>query len=341
MNIAEAIAQIIERRALTRDEMYEVITAIMTGQCTEAQIGGFLVGMRMKGDTVDEITGATLAMRALATPVHVEAAHLVDTCGTGGSGKKPFNVSTAAAFVAAAAGAHVAKHGNRAMSSRSGSADLLEAAGVNIDLDPEQVARCITEVGIGFMFAPSHHAAMRHAAGPRRELGVRTLFNLVAPMTNPAGAKRQLLGAYDRAVQRTMAEVLKELGSEHVLVVHSAEGLDEMSIAGRTHVVELKGGRIEEYDVRPQEFGLEAHPLEGLIATSCEESLAKVLEALTDVQSAAGAMVALNAGAAIYASDVCATLGQGVHMAQDAIASGLAKERLDELVRISSLMGEA
>lgn len=340
MNITQAIARIAERKDFTGDEMHAVITAIMTGECTPAQIGGFLIGMRMKGETVEEITGATEAMRELATAVNVQAPHLVDTCGTGGSGKKPFNVSTAAAFVAAAAGAHVAKHGNRAMSSNSGSADLLEAAGVNIQLEPEQVARCITEVGIGFMFAPTHHGAMKHAAGPRRDLGVRTLFNLIAPMTNPAGATHQLLGVYDRALQRTMAEVLMRLGSQHVLVVHSDEGLDEISIAGSTHVVELKEDMIEEYDIRPEDFGLAVHDLASLVCESPEESLAKVRQALTEPDSPAAAMVALNAGAAIYAADVCATLAQGVHMAQDAISAGLAKERLDELVRISSLMVE-
>lgn len=340
MNITEAIARIIERDDLGRGDMRDVITAIMSGECSPAQIGGFLIAMRMKGETVEEITGAAQAMRELATAVHVDVPHLLDTCGTGGSGKKPFNVSTAAAFVAAAAGAHVAKHGNRAMSSNSGSADLLEAAGVNIELNPAQVSRCITEVGIGFMFAPKHHGAMKHAVGPRRELGVRTLFNLVAPLTNPAGATHQLLGVYDRAQQRPIAEVLMHLGSQHVLVVHSAEGLDEISIAGPTHVVELKEGKIEEYDIQPQDFGLAVHDLDTLVCASPQESLATVRKALTEEHSAAGRMVALNAGAAIYAADLCATLPQGIHMAQDAISAGLAKERLDELVRISTLMGD-
>lgn len=340
MNIGEAIARVIEREDLTRDEMHTVMTDIMSGACTPAQIGGFLIGMRMKGETVAEITGATVAMRELATTVKVDVPHLVDTCGTGGSGRKPFNVSTAAAFVAAAAGAHVAKHGNRAMSSKSGSADLLEAAGVNIELDPVQVARCVAEVGIGFMFAPMHHGAMKHAAGPRRELGVRTLFNLVAPMTNPAGASCQLLGVYDRARARTMAEALMRLGSRHVLVVHSDEGLDEISIAGPTHVVELKDDAIVEYDITPQDFDLAPRSLDSLMCDSPAQSLEKVIQALTEPRCAAADMVALNAGAAIYAADVCATLAQGVHMAEDAISAGLAKERLDELVRISSLMAE-
>jgi len=279
-----------------------------------------------------------MAMRAVSTKVDVDVPHLVDTCGTGGSGgAKLFNISTAAAFAAAAAGAHVAKHGNRGMTSRSGSADVLEAAGISLDLAPDEIARCITEVGVGFLFAQVHHGAMRHAGPVRRELGVRTVFNVLGPLTNPAGAKRQVIGVFSREWQRTLAEVAAPLGAERVLVVH-ADGLDELSIAGVSHVVELDAGTITEYDVEPADFGLARHDVDGLRADSPAASLALVEAALDASDEAAADIVALNAGAAIYASGVTLSLADGVTMAQDVIASGQARERLNELVRMSRLI---
>ncbi|MEE4301393.1 MAG: anthranilate phosphoribosyltransferase, partial [Pseudomonadales bacterium] len=278
--LQQALTEVVEGRDLDRAAAGEAIRIVMSGEATAAQIGAFLVALRMKGETTEEIVGAAQTMRALATRVEVDAPHLVDTCGTGASATKVFNVSTAAAFVTAAAGAHVAKHGNRAMTSKSGSADLLEAAGVALDLTPEQVARCIREVGVGFLFAQRHHSAMKHVAGPRRELGVRTLFNVLGPLTNPAGAPAQVIGVFDGAWQRRLAEVLRELGSRHVLVVHGADGLDEISLAAPTRVVELKDGRISEYTVSPEDFGLTRFPLDPLVADSPEHSLKLVRAAL-------------------------------------------------------------
>ena len=338
-DVRSALADLLAGRDLDREAAGAVIRQLMTGAATEAQIGAFLVALRMKGETTEEIVGAVLAMRELATRVVVDLPHLVDTCGTGGSATKVFNVSTAAAFVTAAAGAHVAKHGNRAMTSRSGSADLLEAAGVALDLTPEQVARCIREVGVGFLFAQHHHSAMKHVAGPRRELGVRTLFNVLGPLTNPAGAPAQVIGVFDPAWQQRLAEVLRELGSHHVLVVHGEDGLDELSLAAPTRVVELKDGAIAAYVVAPEDFGLARAPLDALRADSPEHSLELVRGALAG-EGPATDIVALNAGASIYAAGVATSLAAGVTMAQDAIAAGLARERLAELARVSSLMSE-
>ncbi|MEE4361933.1 MAG: anthranilate phosphoribosyltransferase [Pseudomonadales bacterium] len=339
MDITRALETLADRRDLTRPAMRELIRALMSGDATPAQIGGVLVALRMKGESVEEITGAVEVMRALATRVEVDVPHLVDTCGTGGSGHKLFNVSTAAAFVAAAAGAHVAKHGNRGMTSKSGSADLLEAAGVSLTLTPEQVARCIRDVGVGFLFAQRHHSAMKHVAAPRRELGIRTLFNVLGPLTNPAGAPNQVLGVFDGRWQHRLAEVLRDLGSRHVMIVHAEDGLDEISLAGPTRVVELRDGEIREYALTPERFGMRRQPLDALAADSPAASLALVQAALAGEGPAAD-MVALNAGAAIHVSGVALTLEDGVTMAQDAIATGLARERLDELVRITRLMGE-
>lgn len=332
MDMPSAIGRVIEKQDLSKSEMNEVMRLIMTGEATPAQIGGFLVGLRMKGETVAEITGAAEIMRELATPVTVETAGLVDTCGTGGSGSKKFNVSTAGAFVAAASGARVAKHGNRAASGKSGSADLLEAAGAEIMLTPAQVARCIDTVGVGFLFALSHHGAMKHAIGPRREMIVRTIFNMLGPLTNPAGAKRQVLGIYDASIVRTVAEVLRDLGSEHVLVVHSADGLDEISIADETHVAELKDGDISEYSIAPEDFGLKRSSLDPLRVENSAESLELVRGALDGSIEAASDMVAMNAGAANYVSGQAMSLVDGVAMAQDAVGAGLAGEKLKEFV---------
>lgn len=327
--------------ALGRADAKALFDIIMSGGATDAQIGGVLMALRVRGETAAEIMGAAEAMRERSTKVSVDVPYLVDTCGTGGSGNaKLFNVSTAAAFVAAAAGARVAKHGNRAASSKSGSADMLEAAGVHLALRPEQIARCIREVGIGFLFAPAHHGAMKHAIGARRELRVRTIFNLVAPLTNPAGAKHQVIGVFAAEFQRPIAEVLARLGAEHVLVVH-ANGLDEIALEGPTRIVELVKGEIREYEITPEQFGIPRVSHQGLGADDAQASLRLVKQALNDPESAAAQIVSLNAGAAIYAAGVATSFANGVRMAQDAIASGLANERLNELVRISGLMGEA
>ena len=339
MDMPAAIARVINGDSLTKGEMNAVMRLIMTGEATDAQIGGFLIGLRLKGETVDEIVGAAEVMRELASKVQVNDAGLVDTCGTGGSGVNKFNVSTASAFVAAAAGVRVAKHGNRAASSKSGSADLLEAAGANIMLSSGQVGHCIDSVGVGFLFALNHHAAMRHAIGPRREMTVRTVFNMLGPLTNPAGAKRQLLGVYDRALVRPVAEVLRALGSVHVMVVHSADGLDEISIAAETAVAELKSGSIAEYVISPEDFSLGRGSLDSLKVDSAIESLGMVKAALSGEFEAAGDMVALNAGAAVYVSGQAIDLVSGVRMAQDAIGSGLATEKMKEFVDFTVQLG--
>jgi len=328
MDMPTAIARVIDGKDLNQQEMTEVMKLIMTGEATPAQIGGFLVGLRIKGETVPEITSAATVMRELATPVSVDTDGLVDTCGTGGSGSNKFNVSTASAFVAAAVGVRVAKHGNRGASSKSGSADLLEASGANIMLEPAQVARCIDSVGVGFLFALSHHGAMKHAIGARKEMIVRTIFNLLGPLTNPAGAKRQLLGVYDKAWVRPIAEVLQSLGSEHVMVVHSDDGLDEISIAAPTAVAELKDGKITEYQIEPEQFGCTRQSIDSLRVENAEESLVLVKQALDGSNEAAMDFVVLNGGAAIYVSGKANSLENGIEMARDAIGSGLAMEKL-------------
>ncbi|MEH6467600.1 MAG: anthranilate phosphoribosyltransferase [Porticoccus sp.] len=338
MNIQQAVAQLLEKQNLETTEMRDVMTQIMTGNATDAQIGAFLVALRMKGETVAEITGAAQVMRELAASVSVSGEYLVDIVGTGGDSSGIFNVSTASSFVAAAAGASVAKHGNRSVSSKSGSADLLECAGVKLDLTSEQVALCVEEVGLGFMFAVNHHSAMKHAIGPRKELGVRTVFNLLGPLTNPAKVPNMLLGVFDRQWLRPVAEVMKQLGGEHVLVVHSTDGLDEISVAAETWVAELKGGSISEYSVMPEDFGITRGTLKDLKVADAKESLEMINQALSkgDKSKGAGAssasdMVALNAGAALYAAGVAGDLAEGVSLAQDAIGSGLAKAKIADL----------
>ena len=343
MNIQDALAVLVDGKDLDQTQTQEVFELIMTGEATPAQIGAFLAAIRVKGETPEEIAGAAQVMRALSTKVEVSHPNLVDTCGTGGSGTKLFNISTAAAFVTAAAGAKVAKHGNRKMTSFCGSADVLEAAGVNLELPPEQIATCVMDVGVGFMFAPAHHSAMRFAGPVRQEIGVRTMMNVLGPMTNPAGAKRQVIGVFSAEWQRKMAEVLKLLGSDHAMIVHS-EGLDEIRLDAPTRVVELKDGEISEFEISPTDFDLDVvgtDVVANLSADSTEASLKLVKSAISTADSPEANIVALNAGSAIYVSGVATTLSNGVTMAQDAIASGLAKERLDELVRVSKMMGES
>ena len=332
MDIQAAIKRVIARQDLSKAEMSEVMQQIMTGECTPSQIGGFLVGLRMKGETVDEISAAAAVMRELATGVHVDVDHLVDTAGTGGDSSSSFNISTASAIVAAAAGAHVAKHGNRSVSSKSGSADVLEAAGVNLEITPEQVGQCIEEVGVGFMFAQKHHSAMRHAIGPRREMAVRTIFNVLGPLTNPASAPNQVIGVFDVELVEPMAQVLKQLGSRHVMVVHADDGMDEISISGNTRVAELKDGEVNCYNISPGDFNLPTGSLDELRVDSVEQSLALINSVFANTPGAALNIVCLNAGAAIYVSGLTTSLQAGVEKAQSTIAAGLAKDVLANLI---------
>ncbi len=336
MDIREALSEVVEGRHLTMEEMRAVMQQVMTGGATDAQIGALLVALRMKGESIDEIAGAAAAMRELATPVAVAGErYLIDIVGTGGDNANLFNVSTASAFVAAAAGCHVAKHGNRSVSSSSGAADLLEAAGIRIDLSPKEVAECIHHAGVGFMFAPAHHSAMKHAIGPRRELGLRTLFNILGPLTNPAGVKRMLLGVYDSRLLRPLAEVLGRLGAEHVLVVHGHGGLDEISLSGETAVAEFCDGEIQEYRISPENLGIARQSLAGLEVADAAASYALVRDALGKRETQAGAraadLIALNAGAAIFVAGVTSRLRDGVVMAEDLIHNGEALETLRKL----------
>jgi anthranilate phosphoribosyltransferase len=333
MDIKQAIAKVVERRDLTSDEMTSSMRAIMTGSATPAQIAGFLVALRMKGETVPEIAAAAAVMRELASGVDIsDLSHIVDIVGTGGDASGTFNVSTASMFVAAAAGCHVAKHGNRSVSSKSGSADVLEAAGVRLDLTSAQVAQCVREVGVGFMFAPAHHGAMKHAIGPRRELGVRTLFNALGPLTNPAGVPNQVLGVFSEGLVEPLAHVLQRLGSRHVMVVHSRDGLDEISASDATDVAELKDGEVCCFTIRPEDFGVQRSSLDALRVDGVTESLAMLRAVLEDKPGPARDIVVLNAGAAIYVSGVTDSLAEGTRWADGAIASGEARNRLDRLV---------
>jgi anthranilate phosphoribosyltransferase len=336
MDLQTAIRRVVDGHDLDGDQMTAVMHAVMTGEATPAQIGAFIVALRMKGESVVEIGAAAAVMRGLVTRVAVSKEHLVDTCGTGGDAAGTFNISTASAFVAAAAGARVAKHGNRSVSSNSGSADVLEAAGVNLQLTPEQVGRCIDEVGVGFMFAPAHHSAMKHAIGPRREIGVRTLFNLLGPLTNPAGAPNQLLGVFSTAWVEPLARVLQQLGSDHVMVVSAMDGLDEISISGATLVSELAGGELRTYEIEPEEFGFQRVGIEALAVDGVEQSLAMIRSVLDNEPGPAHDIVELNAGAAIFTAGVADTLEEGISRAAEALCSGKAKARLDALVALSN-----
>lgn len=336
MDMKQAIARVIAGNDLSADEMTAVMRTIMTGGATPAQIGGFLVGLRMKGETVAEIAAAAGVMRELASGVDIGGLeHTVDIVGTGGDASGTFNVSTASMFVAAAAGCHVAKHGNRSVSSKSGSADALEQAGIRLDLNPQQVARCVREVGVGFMFAPGHHAAMKHAIGPRREMAVRTVFNVLGPLTNPAGVPNQVLGVFSEDLLEPLAEVLRRLGSRHVLVVHSDDGLDEISIGDRTQVAELRDGQIRRYSIQPEDFGLKRASLAGIKADGPQDSVRIIRDLLDDKAGPARDIVVMNAGAAIYVAGLATSLKAGIARADAVIASGEARRRLDRLVVLS------
>ena len=333
MDIKQAIARVLERKDLDADEMTAVMQTIMTGGATPAQIGGFLVGLRMKGESVNEIAAAAGVMRELAAGVDIGGLdHTVDIVGTGGDASGTFNVSTASMFVAAAAGCHVAKHGNRSVSSKSGSADALESAGLRLDLTPQQVAQCVREVGVGFMFAPGHHSAMKHAIGPRKEMAVRTVFNVLGPLTNPAGVPNQLLGVFSDELLEPLAEVLRKLGSRHVMVVHSRDGLDEISIGDKTEVAELKEGAVRRFAIQPEDFGVHRRSLDAIKAADPEDSVKMILSVLDNQAGPARDIVMLNAGAAIYVAGLAETLQEGVQKADQAIASGEARNRLDRLV---------
>ncbi|UYG01071.1 MULTISPECIES: anthranilate phosphoribosyltransferase [unclassified Halomonas] len=339
MQMRDAINAVMRREDLSFDVMRTLMHQIMTGEASDAQIGGLLVGLSMKGESAVEVSAAAQVMRDLMRPVRLFTDNVVDIVGTGGDGANLFNVSTASSFVAAAAGAHVAKHGNRSVSSSSGSADLFDIAGIYLDLSPEQVARCIEQVGVGFMFAPNHHPAMRYAIGPRREMGVRTLFNILGPLTNPASAPNQVLGVYAPHLVPLMAEALKKLGSRHAMVVHSEDGLDEISLAAPTQVAELKDGEIIEYTITPEALGIERQSLATLKAATAEESLRLVKAALVGDGPEAD-IVTLNAGAALYCAGIADSLKEGVAVAQDAQASKLPLEKLKELSHFTSVFKE-
>ena len=335
----DALQSLIDRKDFTREQMLAVMRQVMGGELTPVQIASLLVGLRMKGETVDEIAAAAEVMRELSSKVSVkDGAHLIDTCGTGGDGIQTFNVSTVCAFVAAAAGARVAKHGGRSVSSTCGSADVLEALGVNVNLTPAQVARCVDEIGIGFMFAPNYHSAMKYAAPVRRELGVRTLFNLLGPLTNPAGAKRQVMGVFHRDLTGLLARVLQRLDSEHVLVVHGADGMDEISFAGDTYVAELKDGQVQEYVLNPQQFGLPLHDARSIRVQNAEQSKQLLLAVLGGETGPARDIVLLNAGAAIYVAGLVDNLKAGIACASRMIDCGDAKNKLQQLILLSRQM---
>jgi len=328
MNIQQALAHLFDKQDLSMDDMSAVMKQVMTGEATPAQIGALLAALRMKGETVDEVAAAASVMRSLADHVKVDDS-AIDIVGTGGDSTSTFNISTCCALVAAAAGAKIAKHGNRSVSSKSGAADFLETAGVNIDLDPVDVAQCVEQAGIGFMFAPRHHSAMKHAIGPRRELGARTIFNLLGPLTNPAGTKRQLLGVFDAAWVKPVADVLNKLGSQHVMVVHGHGGMDEISISGSTMVAELKNGSVSEYEIDPTQLGLTLSPIESIVVDGPEQSCA------------AKDIVLLNSGAALYVAGVADSHQAGIEKAREVIASSAVKTKLAQLVTVSQSLAKS
>ncbi|MFW5442849.1 MAG: anthranilate phosphoribosyltransferase [Methylococcaceae bacterium] len=336
MKIKQALNKLLNRLDLTSDEMRDVMHIIMSGGATDAQIGGFLIALRCKGEAIDEIAAAAGVMRELATKVHVSGKHVIDTCGTGGDGANTFNISTTCTFVVAAAGGQVAKHGNRSVSSSSGSADVLEAAGVNLNLSAEQVAQCVNEIGVGFLFAPKHHSAMKYAIGPRKEMGVRTLFNLLGPLSNPAETANQLIGVFSTEWIEPLAQVLKKLGSQHVLVVNAEDGLDEISIAAVSNIAELKDGKVTTYQITPEQFGMKRASLELLAVDGAKSSLKMMKSVLNNQPGAAKDIVVLNSGAAIYAANLTSTLEAGIKKAQQVIENGTALEKFDALIAFSN-----
>jgi anthranilate phosphoribosyltransferase len=333
ISLQEALQRTIEHREIFHDEMLALMRQIMSGEVSPVMIAALTVGLRVKKETIGEIAAAAQVMRELSTKVEVaDRDRLVDIVGTGGDASHTFNISTAAMFVAAAAGARVAKHGNRSVSSKSGSADVLEALGANIMLKPDAIATCIAETDVGFMFAPNHHAAMKHAAPVRRELGVRTIFNILGPLTNPAGAPNQLIGVFHPDLVGIHVRVLQRLGAEHVLVVYGKDGMDEVSLGAATMVGELKDGQVHEYEIHPEDFGLTMKSHRGLKVTGAAESKEMVLEALSDVEGTPREIVILNAAVALYAANVAKSIGEGIERARSAIASGAAKRKLDTFV---------
>jgi anthranilate phosphoribosyltransferase len=335
MRIQTTLQKLLDRQDLCADEMSAVMRAMMNGELSDAQIAGFLIALRCKNETVEEITAAVTVLRELGQRVPVEGEHVIDTCGTGGDGANTFNISTTAAFVVAAAGGKVAKHGNRSVSSSCGSADVLEAAGVNLDSSAEQVAQCVNDIGVGFLFAAKHHSAVRHTVAARKEMGVRTLFNLIGPMANPANAPHQLIGVFDKRWLTPVAEVLRTLGSQHVLVVHAEDGLDEISIAAPTDICELKQGVIRRYRVTPEQFGLTRAKLESLAIRTAADSLAIMHAVFNNQPGPARDIVALNAGAAIYAADLTDSLKAGVERSHAVLADGSALAKFQALIAYS------
>ncbi|WP_321277185.1 anthranilate phosphoribosyltransferase [Thiomicrorhabdus indica] len=336
MELKIALEKLLNRQDLTSDEMESVMRQLMTGEASDAQIGAVLAALRMKSETVDEITAAVRVMRSLATAVHVnDKTHLVDTCGTGGDGAKTFNISTASAFVVSAAGATVAKHGNRSFSSNSGSADVLEAAGVNLNLTANQVAHCVNELNLGFMFAPAHHSAMKHVINARKTMGVRTIFNILGPLTNPAAAPAQVIGVFNKDLGPVFAEVLKRLGSKHVMVVAAEDGLDEISVASKSFVTELKNGEITQWEIDPSDYDMDHVDLSSLSVDSAQESLNIIQSVFSNTDGAAHDIVCLNAGASIYVSGVAESFAEGVQLARKVIAEGSARKKLNDFIEMS------
>jgi anthranilate phosphoribosyltransferase len=337
MQIQATLQKLLNKQNLSADEMSQAMRLMMRGEMSNVQIAGFLIALRCKGESIEEIAAAVGVLRELVNQVPVKGEHVIDTCGTGGDGANTFNISTTAAFVVAAAGGKVAKHGNRSVSSSCGSADVLEAAGINLELSAQQVAECVDQIGVGFLFAAKHHSAVRHTVAARKEMGVRTLFNLIGPLSNPANAPHQLIGVFDKQWLVPVAEVLKRLGSRHVLVVHAHDGLDEISIAAPTDVAELQQGEVKTYSVTPEQFGLQRASLSSLAITNAQSSLEIIRQVLHNQPGPARDIVVLNAGAAIYAADLVGTLEQGMQRAQQVLADGSALAKFEALIAYSTL----
>ncbi len=335
MKIKEAIKELIELKSLGHRDAYEVALEIMSGGATDAQIACLLTALRIKGETVNEITGFAQAMREKVTRVICNSEYLVDTCGTGGDGTGTFNISTISAFVAAGAGCHVAKHGNRAVSSRCGSADLLERMGIKIEMMPEKMAECVDRAGIGFLFAPLLHQAMKYAIGPRREMGIRTIFNILGPLTNPAGSQSQILGVFDQRLNEPIANVLKNLGGRHCMVVHGEDGLDEITITGKTFISELCHGKIDNYTIEPADFGIASAPIEGIQGGNIEDNTAIAFDVLNRISGPKRDIVTLNAGAAIYVAGKANSLAHGIELAKESIDSGRARAKVELLKELT------